>query len=366
MITILDGKLTIPEKERFIGFAGDNLYRTIEFLLDGVSEESRIYRIYLTFDDGTVNYFVLPSRVTDKGVVLTWQVELGHIFKSGLVRAQIKVFSDEGVVYHTTTDTFVVGDSTELSDTFLKENSEFLEYEEKLNSLSETVSQASLLMPVIGDNGNWFIFDSSKGQYVDSGHPSVGRAETSQIADGAVTKEKLADSSITTEKLAEASVTTDKLHNESVTAEKITPGAISPEKLDRAYPEKVSMYSVYSYDFLGSLLGKGDTMYSLEFTDNFEDAELVGAGVSYIGFTDNTGMVLNMFSTDTLEWYQYMKGLGGITKIPVTADYLSIELLQGIRTIDDEGDYFLSDTVEGALQEIGETLSGLDNFLSEY
>lgn len=234
MITILDGKLTIPENERFIGFAGDNLNRTIEFLLVGATKADRIYRIYLTFDDGTVNYFVLPSKTCEQGVVLSWDVLTEHIFKSGLVCAQIKAFTASGVVYHTTSDTFIVGDSAELSDTFLRENSEFLEYEKKLNYLAQTVSDVCVMMPYIGDNGNWYIYNADKGVYIDSGKPSRGEISPGELADGAVTTSKLAPNAVSSAKLASNAVTADKLGQYAVGNVAIAPGAVSEEKLSNA------------------------------------------------------------------------------------------------------------------------------------
>ena len=270
MITILNGKLTIPESERFIGFAGDNLRRTVNFLISGATEADHIYRLYLTFDDGTVNYFTLPSTLADEGVVLTWNVLLEHIFMSGSVKAQIKAFSPKGVVYHTTTDRFFVGDSAEFSDYFRKQNTEFLEYEEKLNNLKESVSDICVLMPFVGDNGNWYIYDADSGEYKDSGKPSVGLVDdlyvrTDMIEDSAVTGDKIAPGAVTSGKLGQyavtndaiapsavkennlgsSAVTTGKIADDAVTEEKIADNsvdynhlkdmAVTPEKLDREY-----------------------------------------------------------------------------------------------------------------------------------
>ncbi len=191
MITILNGKLTIPESERFIGFAGDNLRRKIEFLISRAQEADRIYRIYLTFDDGTVNYFTLPSKVTSLGVVLTWEVLKEHIFKSGCVDVQIKAFNDNGVIWHTNTDKFIVGDSTEFSEQIAKQNTEFLQYEEKLNNLSKELSEICVLTPFIGENGNWYIYDADTCEYTDSGKPSQGVAEDIKLSDGDIDKTSL-------------------------------------------------------------------------------------------------------------------------------------------------------------------------------
>ena len=62
MIEITFGKMNIPENERFIGFAGDNLHSTKTFVLSNVAEENCIYRLYLEFfDGGLTNHFVLDN-----------------------------------------------------------------------------------------------------------------------------------------------------------------------------------------------------------------------------------------------------------------------------------------------------------------
>lgn len=140
MIVIISGKMQIPENERFIGFVGDNLHSTKQFLITDSSDENCIYRLYLTFDDGTVNYFVLDSKVENGSTLLTWTILEEHIFKSGVVNAQIKCFCSEDEVYHTTSDYFIVGDSTEYSDEFVhKDNAEFLRYERELNSILSVI-----------------------------------------------------------------------------------------------------------------------------------------------------------------------------------------------------------------------------------
>lgn len=136
MIEISFGKMIIPENERFIGFAGDNLHSSKTFLLKNVSETDCIYRLYLTFDDGNTNYFALDSKVENGSTYLQWTVSEDHIIKSGIVKAQIKAFYNDDRIYHTTHDYFIVAPSTECDSDFSeKENSEFLDYEKRLNDI---------------------------------------------------------------------------------------------------------------------------------------------------------------------------------------------------------------------------------------
>ncbi len=231
MITILDGKLTVPESQRFIGFAGDNLNRKIEFMVKNHTNPKNIYRLYLTFSDGTVNYFTLPAEVTSEGTLLLWNVKKEHIFSSGVVYAQIKAFTESGVIFHTNKETFVVGSSTEFTEFFEDNNTEFLEYEKKLNALRDYIDEINAYTPYIGENGNWFIYDKGKGEYVDTGKPSVGKALTAEIADGAVTAEKIASGAVTAPKMGQYSVRTDALVPGAVTEDKLSNGAVTEDKL---------------------------------------------------------------------------------------------------------------------------------------
>ncbi|MBQ4569243.1 MAG: hypothetical protein IJA62_04230 [Ruminococcus sp.] len=318
MITILNGKLTIPESERFIGFAGDNLARTIEFLLCGQKEADRIYRLYLTFDDGTVNHFVLPSAVTKDGVLLTWDVQKGHIFKSGNVRAQIKAFSGTGVVYHTRPDTFIVGNSAEFSDFFGTENSEFLEYEEMLNNLKAQVQEICTLAPYIGENGNWYIYDATKGEYVDSGRSSYAEGQTITVDQTYSPKSENPQSG----KAVAQAVAGVKLSEGSVELKHFSDELLIPEdKLEGIYWENENMLSVMSYEFLDELMqaecdktgGWSKTVFRLGFISSFPQYSLVGSD-EYIGITDTVSDKLLLINIAKGELYTYKKGSGTIVK----------------------------------------------------
>lgn len=186
MITISDGILTIPEGERFVGFAGDNRHTRKKFFIRSNPESGWLYRLYLTFDDGRHNFFVLPATVSQEGTFLEWNIEEDHILKSGLVKAQIKAFSEDNEVYHTTSDVFVAGKTTEEDEEFKNSNSEFLSFEKTLNELYEKMNKASAQMPYVGTNGNWMCFDEKTGAYKDTGISSaVG------VGDKSITPQKL-------------------------------------------------------------------------------------------------------------------------------------------------------------------------------
>ena len=233
MITIQNGKFFVPEDERFIGFAGDNLRKKIEFLVLGETQEISTYRLYLTFDDDSVNFFVLPKANTSEGVLLTWDILESHIFKAGIVKAQIKAFAEDGMIWHTNFETFIVGKTAEYPETPDSPiNTEFLEYEKALNRIRDEIKEERVLLPYIGDNGNWYCFDAESNTYVDSGKASKGQAQTGDIAENAVTTQKLANGAVTKEKIDDWAVTSNKIADRSVLTEKLDDGAVTASKLD--------------------------------------------------------------------------------------------------------------------------------------
>ncbi|MBQ0098758.1 MAG: hypothetical protein KBS62_07520 [Oscillospiraceae bacterium] len=167
MITIQSGKMNIPERERYIGFAGDNNVSQKQFHILDISDETFIYRLYLTFDDGTCNYFLLEKSVGESSTTLTWNILEEHIFKSGVVKAQIKAISSDGEIYHTGSDYFIVLPSAEYTEYFAnKENSEFLRYERFLNTILDNIEITQQSLPYIGDDGYWYIYDVDEGRYI--------------------------------------------------------------------------------------------------------------------------------------------------------------------------------------------------------
>lgn len=214
--------LNIPDKEKNIGFFGDNDVIKKEFFIsEEAACDNAIYRLYLTFENGMVNFLTLDTVCVNGGVLLNWVVKREHIFDSGNVTAQIKAFVGKGEVYHTTTDYFVVKPASEQSEYLNKQNSEFLEHEQVLNELVKFVREERTFLPYVGENGNWYIYDSKKGEYIDSGFVSAYKIENPDIRDGAVTTEKLSSGAVIEDKIANGAVTTDKLADKSVTKDKI-------------------------------------------------------------------------------------------------------------------------------------------------
>lgn len=126
----------VTDDDIFIGYTGDNLNVRKEILVENETDISLIYRMYLKFDDGTCNFFLLEKEETDKGTKLIWEITSDQIYKDGIVKAQIKASNSSGEVFHTNSINMLVQSSIEFCDSFAeKKVSEYLQHEEHLNEI---------------------------------------------------------------------------------------------------------------------------------------------------------------------------------------------------------------------------------------
>ena len=166
MITIQAGKMIIPEEERLVGFAGDNLSNSKQLLLPEQHIYGRTYSLYLRFDDGRVTSADLAHRSVDGGTVLTWDIARENLLKSGIVMAQLKVADSDGVVTHYGADYFLVAASAEIGDDGA--DIDMLSRTEFEERMAQAVSDARATAPYIGADGYWYVYSPQQGQYVRS------------------------------------------------------------------------------------------------------------------------------------------------------------------------------------------------------
>lgn len=264
MITIKkNGKFIIPEKEIFIGHAGDNLNETKEFFVENVTDVSLVYRMYLQFDDGTTNFFLLESESLEKGTKLIWNVTSDQIYKGGIVKMQIKASNSSGVVFHSAITSLVVHTSIEFGEVYKnKENSEFLQHEQFLNDLLEKeqaaydalkeyssgITDGSLMDSEPSENSvkavtSGGIYNALKSKLSDTD----GSVKSNNIADGAVTNEKLAALSVNTGNIRNDAVTEGKIAASAVTTNKIADGAVTEEKLSESLKDTINYLNSTDY-----------------------------------------------------------------------------------------------------------------------
>lgn len=179
MITIeKSGKIYIPQNEGFIGYAGDNLNKILEFKLINQNNSDFYYRMYLKFDDETVNFFILDKKISEDNTILTWKVTEDQIYKDGIVYMQIKAFNTSAEVFHTESVPIFVGKSIEFCNYLAeKSTSEFSEHEKLLNKLLVDILAAKEFLPYIGSDKNWYVYDYEAEKYLNSGVSAAGSWE---------------------------------------------------------------------------------------------------------------------------------------------------------------------------------------------
>ena len=164
MITIQSGKLLIPEEERFVGFAGDNLSYEKQFvLLDG--DVSGSFELCLRFDDDSVRVIPLEKHNIDGTTRLRWTISASHLLKSGVVMAQLRSTDSEGVIGHTSCDYFVVANSAELDGDGEISYVSREELEERMTAFLIRIRDNA---PYIGDDGYWYVYDVESDSFVRS------------------------------------------------------------------------------------------------------------------------------------------------------------------------------------------------------
>ena len=168
MITIQSGKLSIPEDERFIGFAGDNTVVTKEFHILRRVVPSSEYTLCLRFDDGNVKTVPLRSAQFGSDVRLTWEIERDDLASTGIVTAQVKMTDGNGNVQHTTKDYFLVGTSVELDDE--GREIEHINRSQLEESIKEAVEGIEAKSSYLGDDGYWYVFDKDNEEFFKTGY----------------------------------------------------------------------------------------------------------------------------------------------------------------------------------------------------
>ena len=168
MITIESGRLTIPEEERFIGFAGDNDAVEKQIAVIHRSVPGCTYTLCLRFDDGSIRSVPLSATVYGSDTLLRWRVEREDLLASGVVAAQVKMTDAEDNTEHTTKDYFWVGSSVELDDDGAE--IEHITPSQLENRVREAVNEIESKASYRADDGFWYVFDRSRGGFIKTGY----------------------------------------------------------------------------------------------------------------------------------------------------------------------------------------------------
>lgn len=180
MITIQNGKLIIPDSDRFVGFAGDNTAHSKQFVLIDPITENESFTLCMRFDDDSV--YTVPLAVgTDGGyTVLTWEIRKEHLCASGIVQVQVKIADSDGNIEHTTKDFFLIGSTVELDDSG---EMEYVTTSQMRNSINQALRKVTATAPYIDADGYWCVYDTNEGRYVRTPYHVGGYAPDSAMSD---------------------------------------------------------------------------------------------------------------------------------------------------------------------------------------
>ncbi len=181
MITIQSGKLIIPEEDRFVGFAGDNLGTTKRFVFPDRGSDSGSYTLCLRFDDDSVRVIPLTKSLSDGDLVLTWNIQKSHLLKAGIVMAQLKSVDSDDVIMHTSCDYFIISTGAELNDDGITEYVDREELEERMTAFLEKITNC---VPYIGEDNYWYEYDAASDSYVRSVYAVGNITVDSAVTDG--------------------------------------------------------------------------------------------------------------------------------------------------------------------------------------
>ena len=197
MITIQNGKLNIPDNDRFVGFAGDNAVNSKQFVLSDFAQEGCTFTLCLRFDDDAVRTAALSAAADGGDTVLTWNIRSEHLYAPGVVQAQVKITDSENNIEHTTKDFFLIGSAVELDDSGME-----VEYITP-SQLNAALGEITATAPYIDADGYWCVYDPATSAYVrttyhvsgvvpdtamsDSSENTVGNKYIKQYADAKAT-----------------------------------------------------------------------------------------------------------------------------------------------------------------------------------
>ena len=181
MITIQNGKLIIPDEDRFVGFAGDNSVNTKQFTVIDFTEENCAFTLCMRFDDDTVRTVPLTAVPDHGDTVLTWTVRSEHLCSAGVVQVQVKIADSDGNIEHTTKDFFLIGSAVELDDD--GSEMEYVTPSQLRNSINQALQEIADTAPYVDSDGYWCVYDPDQGEYVRTAFHVSGIAPDSAMSD---------------------------------------------------------------------------------------------------------------------------------------------------------------------------------------
>ncbi len=168
-----------------IGFPGDNMVERIVCNLPDVAANQRAT---MMLGGEYANMVTLRRTGEDGQYYVDLTAEL--IGEAGMTEAYVVIDGNSGEVWHSDVLRLVVGKLPDANDTIIERYPDAIEqmrgemqaHDEAMEQTAERVTEAanraeavSIHPPVIGENGNWWLWDIESETYVDSGMSARGK-----------------------------------------------------------------------------------------------------------------------------------------------------------------------------------------------
>lgn len=110
MIQVKGRMLCVPDGEQSIGHVADNRVEVRQFLITDAAFFD--FTFELDLENGMYTDVVtLEKEMVEGGVLLTWKITAANLQYPGILRAQLRAFSEEGEVWHSQVVSFPVSES---------------------------------------------------------------------------------------------------------------------------------------------------------------------------------------------------------------------------------------------------------------
>lgn len=167
-----------------LGYVGENEVCT--FQIQKIGTEYMDWDIVLDISQGgKKNIWAVEKSEESGNMVLSVLIKREYIAAAGSITIQLRATHTDGRVKKSAQLTLSVSPSINAPDVLPSPlPSEFTEYELRILDVKEAVeadadraAKAALCSPQIGENGNWYTWNSTTGELSDTGIPASGNAE---------------------------------------------------------------------------------------------------------------------------------------------------------------------------------------------
>ena len=158
-----------------MGYVGENDFRELTVDVEAwlTAYPSGVVQAVYQRPDGAT----YPVELSQVGTVVGWRPEARDLIAAGYGKLELQIRSGETVGKSAAVSIYIAraleaGEEPDPPSPGWLE--EVLAAAAAAESAAERAEAATVHQPIIGDNGNWFVWSQQAGQYEDTGYPSGG------------------------------------------------------------------------------------------------------------------------------------------------------------------------------------------------